>query len=454
MSPTLATLLTVFGVIALLRFDIRSEPRSQALWLPVLWLAITGSRFVSQWVNLGAGAGENYTDGSPVDAAYFLLLIGVACAVLLLRGVRLGELISNNKWLFALVVYGLVSIAWSDFPNIAFKRWIKTLGHPLMALIILTDPQPMAALRSVFRRCAYFLLPVSVLFIKYLPEYGRGFDNWTGQGFNNGIGLTKNDLGYVTMVMGIFFVWNLLILERRADGTPPLKEILLCAFFIWIDGWLMMMADSATSIATLGIAVITMLALGWRIVSKRFFVTFFVVILLVGWALESAFDIYAQVVGLLGRKASLTDRTVVWADVLALQQQPWFGYGFESFWLGQRLDVLWAKWWWKPIQAHNGYIETYLNLGWVGLVLLGGLILSTLRSISRQLLTDFDFARLRLAFLFAILAFNYTEAAFKGVHFVWTIFFIIAINCTRADLQSRAVAGYRPRGQGSARDAP
>ena len=92
---------------------------------------------------------------------------------------------------------------------------------------------------------------------------------------------------------------------------------------------------------------------------------------------------------MLGRDPSLTDRTAVWADVLALQNRPMLGYGFESFWLGDRLMVLWNKWWWRPTQAHNGYIETYLNLGLVGLGLLAGLLLSTFRVSVGSLLNDF-----------------------------------------------------------------
>ena len=131
---------------------------------------------------------------------------------------------------------------------------------------------------------------------------------------------------------------------------------------------------------------------------------------------------------LLGRDATLTDRTEVWHDALELQPDPIFGAGFESFWLGKRLDKLWEKWWWQPNQAHNGYIETYLNLGWVGIVLLAGMIIGTFGKISRALLTNFEFARLRLGFLFVILAYNFTEATFKGVHLVWTVFYLIAID--------------------------
>jgi O-antigen ligase len=435
MPPALAAALTILAIALLLHFDAKfSEKHSRALWLPVLWLGITGSRFVSQWMNLSdIGASASYDEGSPIDALYFMGLIALAARVLMQRGIDFGRLLVENKWLFALLLFSLVSIAWSDFPFIAFKRWIKTLGHPLMALIIITEAEPMAALRWVLKRCAFFLLSVSVLFIKYYPEYGRGFDNWTGTAFNNGIGLSKNDLGYVCMAMGIFFVWNLLTAARGADGKWRPWEIGLSIGFIWMDLWLLTMSDSATSLMTMGLGVLVMLLLGLRIVSKRYIGTLVVTVALLAWWLESTFDVYAQVVEMLGRDPSLTDRTEVWADVLAMQDKPLLGFGFETFWLGPRLDILWEKWWWKPNQAHNGYIEMYLNLGAVGLGLFAVLLISTFRKIGRQLLTDFAFARLRLAFLFAILAFSYTEAPFKAVHFIWTIFYIIALDYSRPE---------------------
>ena len=67
-----------------------------------------------------------------------------------------------------------------------------------------------------------------------------------------------------------------------------------------------------------------------------------------------------------------------------------------------------------------------------GLFLLLAVIVSTFRNIKQQLPVDLGVARLRLAYLVAILAFNYTEAAFKGVHVVLTIFFIIAIRYSQA----------------------
>lgn len=428
MPTSLATALTLVGVLYLLRRDTRQgEARSAALWLPVMWLAITGSRFVSQWMDLGAGSGDNFTDGSFIDALYFATLIGAAFWTLHRRGVQMGAVIRANGWIFAFMAYGLLSVLWSDFPLIAGKRWIKTLGHPAMALIILTEPDPAAALRTVLKRCAFILLPLSVLFIKYLPEYGRGFDGWTGEAVNNGVGLTKNDLGYLCMISGILFSWNLLTVQRLQDKAARRFEIGLSVVFLCMLAWLLLMSNSQTSLVTMILGIGMLFVVGFRFVSKRHFGTYVIIVVLVVFALNAAFDLYRNIIVMLGRNPNLSDRTAVWADVLAMQNRPILGYGFESFWLGDRLLELWDKWWWRPNQAHNGYIETYLNLGFVGLGLLAGLLLSTFRRIRRQLLSDFEFARLRLAFLFAILLFNYTEAAFKAVHFVWTIFFVIAM---------------------------
>jgi exopolysaccharide production protein ExoQ len=442
MPPSLATLLTLAFVLFLFAQDSRRGGRvSGALWLPVLWLAITGSRFVSQWISLGeagsVGVGDDVTEGSPIDAVYFITLILIGVSVLVRRRIIVGAIVRKNPWLMAFFLYSFVAILWSDFPFIAFKHWIKTLGHPVMALIILTDPDPVNALRTVMKRCAYLLIPFSVLFIKYFPEYGRGFDAFSGEAINRGVGLTKNDLGYLCMVFGLFFFWNLVTTGRTNESRLARGELALNVAFLGMIGWLLQQANSATSLSTLVLGVVTIVVLGLQLVNKRYIGACVIVGGLVAVGAELAFGVYAELPALLGRDPTLTGRTEVWEDVLALQDSPILGTGFESFWLGPRLETLWAKWWWHPIQAHNGYLETYLNLGAVGVFLLLGVILATFRKITRGLSTDFDFARLRLGFLFAILAFNFTEAAFKAVHLVWTMFHIIAIDYPKPGHRAR-----------------
>jgi O-antigen ligase len=154
---------------------------------------------------------------------------------------------------------------------------------------------------------------------------------------------------------------------------------------------------------------------------------------------EVTFNLHSALLHFLGRNSTLTDRTAVWSDALSLSHSPIFGAGFESFWTGKRLEILWSKWWWHPNQAHDGYLETYLNLGIVGVLLLSGLLLATFSRISRLLKGSDPFARFRMAFLVATVVYNFSEATFKGVALVWTIFQLIAI-----DLPAEAVPEELP----------
>jgi O-antigen ligase len=193
------------------------------------------------------------------------------------------------------------------------------------------------------------------------------------------------------------------------------------------------MAHSSTSLGCVLIGMMTIVLVGRRIVSKRYIGTCVVTGIIVCVVAEMLFGLYAKGIEFLGRDPTLTDRTEVWNDALSLVDDPILGAGFESFWLGDRLEALWAKWWWQPTQAHNGYIETYLNLGLIGVFIFAALIIASFRKIRLELLRNFEFGRFRLAFLFAILVYNYTEATFKSVSIVWTLFHIIAMDYPRLE---------------------
>jgi exopolysaccharide production protein ExoQ len=431
MPPVLALVLTFALIFFLFWRDTREKNNvSSAIWVPTLWFVITGSRFVSQWlaiVGVPMG-GASMEDGSPIDAVIFFGMILAGVYVLKQRSFSLSEFTRNNRWLTFFLLYCLVSIIWSDFPFVAFKRWIKILGLPIMALVVLTDPNPNAATRALMKRSAYVMVLLSVLFIKYFPQYGRMFDPWTGMGMNTGIANSKNELGALCMLFGVFFFWNLLQGFKIKNRKARRAELILSLVFLGLILWLLKLSSSATSLMCSVIGMGTVWLLGLRLINKRLIGLYVVVGILALVAAEPVFGIYGGMLNLLGRDASLTDRTGVWHDALRLQPNPLLGAGFDSFWLGKRLDKIWEKWWWHPNQAHNGYVETYLSLGYVGIALLAGLIIATFRKITRALLTNFEFARLRLGFLFVVVVYNFTEATFKGVHPVLTVFYLIAID--------------------------
>jgi O-antigen ligase len=81
---------------------------------------------------------------------------------------------------------------------------------------------------------------------------------------------------------------------------------------------------------------------------------------------------FARFAPLLGRDATLSGRTAIWHQVwIAILARPWLGYGFSAFWQGFAAPS------WKIVvalhfvlfHAHNGFLEIWLELGSIGLML-------------------------------------------------------------------------------------
>jgi exopolysaccharide production protein ExoQ len=82
--------------------------------------------------------------------------------------------------------------------------------------------------------------------------------------------------------------------------------------------------------------------------------------------------------------------------------------------------------------AHNGYYDTMLELGYVGLTLLVTFITATLHAIGR--LADLDLRRAWLALSLAlfIILYNFLESQWmRGFEFLWVVFAIVAADTGR-----------------------
>jgi exopolysaccharide production protein ExoQ len=452
LSPNIASWLTVAFIIFLFRRDIRERPDiSGALWLPLIWLVIISSRGISLWLDifgLPVSGGASVEEGSPLDAWFFLILIAAGIYVLNKRAVRLSEIVRSNQWLTIFLLYCLVSIIWSDFPFVAFKRWIKILGHPIMALIVLTEPNLEEALTRLLKRCAYVVVPVSILFIKYYPQLGRGFDLWTGEPYNTGITTNKNALGADCLILGFFFFWYLLQTWHAERKTWRRNELRLIAGFLIGIWWLFSEAHSATSLTSFFIAALVMVLVGIRSTTKNRIGTYLLTALVLFIAVELAFGISGRFSEALGRGSGMSGRTVLWKALLELHTNPIVGTGFESFWLGKMPQRLEGIFYYIPNQAHNGYLEIYLTLGSIGVFLLLGLFVATFWKTRIELFQNFAWGRFRLGFLVAIVVYNWTEAAFKSISATWFIFYLVAMDYPRTSRASAESSVEAARSEG------
>jgi O-antigen ligase len=438
MPPQAAALVCVLCIVYLLWIDRRRvEGVSGAVWIPLIWMLLAGSRYVSQWLDLGQPGPmtvDDYSEGSPLDRIVFLMLTLAACGVLLRRRLDWLSVLARNKWIFLFFLFALASSLWSDEPFVAFKRWVKGFGNLAMALVILTERRPYEALGFVMRRLAFVLMPLSVLFIRFYPELGRQYHQ--GIPMLTGVAFSKNSLGQLCMLLGIYLCWELLLGRLKPTNKATRVRIFIYIAILAVIAWLLYVADSATSLALmLFTACLMILArLDAMVRRPKRILGIGIAVAVVLGLLEWLVGIKAQLIHLLGRQSDLTSRTPIWEMLIDMAPNPWIGAGYEMFWSGERLTTIWARMGVDSggiIQAHNGYIETYLNLGIIGLVLLGMGIVSGLLGAGKQLQlrTEYAHAILKISFILAAVAYNYTEAAYKPLNnvFVLLLFSIIQV---------------------------
>jgi O-antigen ligase len=214
--------------------------------------------------------------------------------------------------------------------------------------------------------------------------------------------------------------------------------------------WLLDVANAKTALVCSVLGMLAIAILARTSLGRKPGTVFVGVVLIVALTaiLEFAFQIREAGIEALGRNPTLTDRTFVWEDVLAVPNNFLIGTGFESFWLGPRLEQFWSKYWWQPNQAHNGYIETFINLGAIGLILfLAMLVVGFLRAL--KLLGEGDpFAPVKFALVVAILIFNYTDATFKALHILYFTFLLISLKVSPAPLTTARAKETQPERAG------
>ena len=143
------------------------------------------------------------------------------------------------------------------------------------------------------------------------------------------------------------------------------------------------------------------------------------------FSLDSVFHITELVVLSLGRDMTLTTRTGAWEILLNADVSPLFGAGFKSFWAGERMARMWTAIGAHILQAHNGYIEVYLECGAVGVALLVVMLLAGFRKIKTPFIQGDSYARLRLTLWLIVLFYNFSEASFTQIGILWCLTLLV-----------------------------
>ena len=385
--------------------------------------------------------------------------IAVVSVVLAVRHYsRLGRLTlpPHIICLFAYAAFAGASVLWAFRPEISFIRFLQQV----MVLTSIVLPGMLAARTADMTRGMFLCLALgAILNIFFVlgdpPNLVTMYNGYPG--YFSG----KNYLGEFSAATFLVSLHEILYPRRRTLG------IIVAV----IAASLLFLSNSKTAT---GLAFVAPLVAGLMLISRimrpleklattamkrRISLAIIVLSIPLCYIIlsnVSGFDMY-RVSYILYGDLSFTGRTVIW-DFASweIDRRPFLGWGYQSFWLvgPDAPSIVEAPGWVKNMpNAHNGYYDTMLELGYVGLTLLVIFITATFHAIGR--LADLDRRRawLMLSLVIYIVVYNFLESQWmRGFEFLWVVFVFVAVEigryCAPFPLITAAY-GSRTAGRGS-----
>jgi exopolysaccharide production protein ExoQ len=358
----------------------------------------------------------------------------VMAAISILLAMRNGSHLAKLTWpphiicLFAYLLFAGASVLWAFSPESSFVRFVQQA----MIVTSIVLPAMLAApaadmMRGLFL-CFAFALILNVFFVLdgsvTIASYGSKLVDIGYQGYFNG----KNYLGECAAVAFLLSLHEIVYRgRRRALGIIVAVTAIILIF----------LSDSKTAFALMIISpFLSLLILTVRKITR---ISPAIILLSIPFCYAivsrvSHVDIMDRVAYMLYHDSTLTGRTIIWEFAqYEIGRRPLLGWGYQSFWLVPGSPSIEAPGWVKMMpNAHNGYYDTMLELGYAGLAFLVVFITATLHGVGR--VADRDPARawlvLSLALFFII--WNYFESLWmRGFEFLWIVFVIVAAEIGR-----------------------
>jgi len=349
-----------------------------------------------------AGDAWRYTIGWYAYGVLAVALAGVAVWMLVAY---------RDRWRCAALPYPLIaflglatiSIAWSFYPGATAIGLTATYLTAIVGLGLAVSYSWAEILRGL-AAALRFIIGLSILFelfvslvirgpiLPLVPSPGIDYSalpdtvplmlfwsrNELFQIFDGGKiqGVTGNSvlLSYVALVGIIVFA-----LQLAGRTTKRRWSILWLALSVLTLG----ATRSATIIAALAaVIIVAAAALAVRRAhTPRARTTAYLVIAgAVIAAATLAMALQRELFALLGKSEDLTGRLEIWDKVIGLaQQRPVFGWGWVSHWIPgfAPFDDLVIRNGVRQLHAHNAWIDMWLQLGIVGVIVFGALVLTT-----------------------------------------------------------------------------
>ncbi|MER3387417.1 MAG: O-antigen ligase family protein [Microcella pacifica] len=300
----------------------------------------------------------------------------------------------------AIAAYLTLSIAWSAYPGASAIGVAVTLITGAVAVVI-TQVLSLGEVVRALSAAVRWILGLSLLFelavatlvrqpllpfwTSYEEPYPAAF-TWSRNllfegGRIQGIVGNANLLAFVALlaVIVVSVQWRLRSTDPGHEASLP--RVTAIGWVAIAVGVLALTRSSTVLVASLGVALaLAVLLLARRLSGRARAALYGGAVAAAAGLTTAAIALRQPLLDLLGRSDDLTGRLDIWSAVIDLaQERPWFGWGWVSYWAPwvEPFDDLVVIRGVTYLQAHNAWLDVWLQLGILGLILMGVFVLTT-----------------------------------------------------------------------------
>jgi len=295
-----------------------------------------------------------------------LFIISLIC--LIPRKDEFFAIIKREKFFSLFIVFAVISILWSDYSLLTFKRIFRIITVFLTCISFLLYVDSSEEILKPFKYILYPYLVLTLIVVLVLPEAkDPQFQTWRGfTSHKNSLG----EIGYIAVILCYIFY----------KGENSVRSKTIAAFMLFLSTILLIGSFSSTSIIILiflfGLAVLLSLDKIFKPIrigrTVSFITITFFAIFVIGIMILSP-ELGKLIPELFGKDTTFSGRTILWDYLLTeIQFNHILGSGYQAFWIPEsKRIILLNETFYSPFnQAHNGYIDILLQSGYIGFVMM------------------------------------------------------------------------------------
>jgi len=321
-------------------------------------------------------ASEEQPDGNPILRIMWLPTYAVVLSLAIFKAKALVLMGLRMPALVALLLVTVASVLWSIDAGLTMRRAVAVVMTTGLGLH-LANRYNWQEMLTLFGLIWFFLAALSFVISIGMPAIGLEQEG-DHAGAWRGLWFQKNALGGHMSRSAFLFAFLI-------SASPDLRKIWVVGLLMSVGLVLLTTSKTALIGMLLGFAILATGLLMKRGARLALVISWLTVVFtgVLGAVLVFQPELLVSV---LGRDLTLTGRTDIWEALgYVIAERPWLGHGYGAFWgIGSGpADYVKDLVQWDVPTAHNGWMETWLSVGLVGMGLFAmGFFATILRAVS------------------------------------------------------------------------